>query len=90
MIANARRIAQGDYVVKYLGTTSKIPGQYKSIVMEYVKNDLSLLLEKEGLLSQRLKVKSALDIARGIERLHSAGIYHRDIKASNCLVRNIS
>eukprot|EP00041_Stephanoeca_diplocostata_P028783 m.832182 g.832182 ORF g.832182 m.832182 type:complete len:1540 (+) comp23434_c1_seq2:167-4786(+) len=43
------------------------------------------------LLSQRLltaseRVAMALDVARGMRQLHSAGCLHRDLKSDNCLV----
>lgn len=53
--------------------------------MEYVKGgSLTGLLQKP--LSERFKCKLVLDVAKGMQYLHSYNIYHRDIKPDNILV----
>lgn len=57
------------------------------LVMEYVDGpSLDALLEKEGRLSVADAVYIVLDIARGLEHVHSRNIVHRDIKPGNILI----
>jgi serine/threonine-protein kinase len=57
------------------------------LVMEYVDGpSLDALLEKEGRLSVGDAIYIILDIARGLEHVHSRNIVHRDIKPGNILI----
>ncbi|KAM7359699.1 serine/threonine kinase [Cochliomyia hominivorax] len=49
-----------------------------------------LLANKEVALSAAAKIRLALGIARGMEYVHDAGIFHRDLTSKNVLVRNLS
>ncbi len=76
------------YVVTTMGYT-QVPGQPLSIIMEFVKGgSLTKLIQQP--LDDRFKGKLALDCAKGLSFLHSAKIYHRDIKPDNLLVVNRS
>ena len=57
------------------------------LVMEYVDGpSLDALLENHGRLSVADAIYIVLDIARGLEHVHSRNIVHRDIKPGNILI----
>lgn len=72
-------------IVTYMGST-QIKGQPLCILMEYIAGGSLTDLLEAGNLSEKFRVKLALDIATGMSFLHSNNIYHRDLKPDNMLV----
>ncbi|HEY5563944.1 MAG TPA: protein kinase, partial [Rhodothermia bacterium] len=61
-------------------------GKNLFIAMEYVRGqDLSTII-KEGGLAIEKAVKYLIEIAKGLQRAHEAGIIHRDIKPGNVII----
>jgi serine/threonine-protein kinase len=77
-----------DHVVKIFDV-GKLPSGAPYLVMEYLEGqDLSSLLEQTP--ARAIEVARAvhfvLQILRGLQVAHAAGIVHRDMKPSNCFV----
>lgn len=47
---------------------------------------MTLLLDHQRALNWTLRVRFALDTAKGVNYLHEKGTIHRDIKADNCFI----
>ncbi len=59
------------------------------IVMEYAEGDtLSDILKKNGKLSPRQLEAILFPLLDGLEEVHKMGVFHRDIKPGNIIVRN--
>jgi len=57
------------------------------IAQEYVDGpDLNSVIHKLGRLDPRIAALIALEVARGLEEVHSRGIVHRDLKPGNVLI----
>jgi len=55
---------------------------------EYINGgDLDQLILNNIKLSWNVRIRLSMDIALGMNYLHSCGIFHRDLSAKNCLVR---
>ncbi|CAM6082697.1 unnamed protein product [Calypogeia fissa] len=85
MLANTRH----QNVVRFIGACRK--PMVWCIVTEYAKGgSVRSFLSRRSSRSVPLKVavKQALDVARGMEYLHSLEIIHRDLKSDNLLIAN--
>ncbi len=56
------------------------------LVYEYVGMDAYTLLEKHGVLSERMAKGIARQLLRTLQACHSLGIAHRDVKPENVLL----
>jgi serine/threonine protein kinase len=60
------------------------------IVMEYVPGDTLEAFALKHNPSARKCVRIILDVARTLEEVHGAGVFHRDLKPTNILIRETS
>ena len=62
-------------------------GPHFYLAMEYVEGKtLRTVIEEFGAVPEALCLHIALEVARGLDAIHGAGIVHRDIKPENILV----
>jgi tetratricopeptide (TPR) repeat protein len=76
-------------VVRALGTLElELEGEtHHVIVMEYVEGQpLRGLLDRLGAVPEALLREIALQIADGLDAIHTAGVVHRDLKPENILI----
>uniref|UniRef100_A0A7N6BFB2 dual-specificity kinase n=1 Tax=Anabas testudineus TaxID=64144 RepID=A0A7N6BFB2_ANATE len=68
--------------------TDEFPVLLYVLMIQYINGgNLEQLLGSDVYLSWSVRLSLALDIARGLQYLHSKGIFHRDLTSKNCLVR---
>jgi serine/threonine protein kinase len=74
-------------VLAFYGIVSDGPGGTLATVREFMASgSLKKVLRKEKFLDRRKQITLAMDVAIGMEYLHSKDIIHFDLKCDNLLV----
>ena len=75
-------------VLAFYGIVNNGPGGTLATVTEFMASGSlkKVLLRKEKLLDRRRRITLAMDVAIGMEYLHSKDIIHFDLKCDNLLV----
>lgn len=83
--------SQGKHTVNYIGVCL-VQGSPICLVMEFVNGGTlhQFIMNKKRTLTENSKRLLALNIVSALRDIHSRGIYHRDLKASNIMVRNFT
>lgn len=76
------------YIVRVLGSVAAAHVRY--IVMEYMPLGSLVGVLASTRLSPAIRVRFALDVARGMEYLHHHKVIHRDLKPGNVLVCSLT
>ncbi|CAM9188952.1 unnamed protein product [Choristocarpus tenellus] len=82
-------LLRSEYTVNVYGAITKSPGRLV-LLMEFMEGgDLRSLLSKDSApLEEHFSHTLTLDIALGMEYLHSKGMIHGDLKSANILLNN--
>lgn len=76
-----------DYTVPFCWSGENAGG-YGFIVQKYVKAEpMDVFLERKPLFSFHTGFHIIVNLAKGVEALHTAGFVHRDLKPANILIR---
>ncbi|CAD6190873.1 unnamed protein product [Caenorhabditis auriculariae] len=86
-VNNLRKLCH-ERIVNYFSVVEKPNGLREThVLMEYMPDDLAKFIKREGSLGPKLTISYTVQIAEGLEFLHSQSIIHHDIKPSNILLR---
>ena len=74
------------HIVGFLGAFYDVKSEEPILVMEWMKENLRDLLDREGELSIRRQLQISLEIAIGLEFLHSLSAIHGDLNDKNVML----
>ena len=74
------------HIVGFSGAFYDVKSEEPILVMERMKENLRDLLDREGQLSLRRQLQISLEIAIGLEFLHSLSAIHRDLNDKNVML----
>lgn len=88
ILIDARQLKH-KHIISLIGVTVDSTTNETMLMMDYMQNGSleALLLHEKPHLSKEDVIVLALDIAEGLQYLHSCKIIHRDLKSANVLVR---